>query len=265
MSLTTARGPLSLTPAETNYAIDGPQHRLFFEAFPRRVRGFVGDVPVLDTRAGMLLHETGLLPQLYVPRADVRMDVLEPTARVTRCPFKGEASYWSIHVADRIVENAAWAYASPIASASWLRDCIAFYWRAMDRWMDEDETVEGHLRDPYHRVDARRNSQRVEVRAGTRVVADSRRTVVLSETGLPNRYYLPLADVREDLLVSSDTHTVCPYKGTASYWSLRMDDGVARDAAWCYPAPFDGVQAIRGRLCFLADGVTTWVDGTRLA
>ncbi|HEX7382377.1 MAG TPA: DUF427 domain-containing protein [Nevskiaceae bacterium] len=265
MSLTTARGPLSMTPARTNYRIDGPAHRLFFDAFPRRVRAFVHDVAVLDTRAGMLLYETGLLPQLYVPRADVRMDLLEQTAHVTHCPFKGEASYWSIHVGDRMVENAAWAYPTPIASASWLQDYVAFYWRAIDRWMDEDETVEGHLRDPYHRVDVRRSSRRVEVRVGERVVADSRRAVLLSETGLPNRRYLPLADVHEELLVVSDTHTICPYKGTASYRSLRVADRIIRDAAWYYPDPFDGVQAIRDHLCFLAQGVSTWVDGAQIA
>jgi uncharacterized protein (DUF427 family) len=104
----------------------------------------------------------------------------------------------------------------------------------------------------------------VKVVAGGEVVAESRRAVLLSETGLPNRFYLPAEDVRRDLLELSATHTVCPYKGTASYRSLRTPAGVIADAAWYYPEPFDGVSAIRDQLCFVAEGVETWVDGEQI-
>ena len=87
---------------------------------------------------------------------------------------------------------------------------------------DEDERVEGRLRDPYHRVDVRRSSRHVRVLLGGEVLADGTRPLLLSETGLPNRFYSPAADVRQDLLEPSDTHTVCQYKGTASYWSVRL-------------------------------------------
>ncbi|MGH3846602.1 MAG: DUF427 domain-containing protein, partial [Pseudonocardiaceae bacterium] len=88
--------------------------------------------------------------------------------------------------------------------------------------------------------------------------------LVGSETGLPNRFYLPADDVHTDLLELSGTHTVCPYKGTASYRSLRTASGLITDAAWCYPQPLDGVRAVRGYLCFGAEGIETWVDGERL-
>jgi uncharacterized protein (DUF427 family) len=134
----------------------------------------------------------------------------------------------------------------------------------MDAWFDEDEEVVGYLRDPYHRVDVRSTSRHVRVVAGDEVLAQSRRTVLLSETGLPNRFYLPADDVRTELLELSGTHTVCPYKGTASYRSLRTSSELIADAAWYYPEPLDGVRAIRGYLCFDAEGIETWVDGVRL-
>jgi uncharacterized protein (DUF427 family) len=262
MALTFGDGPLASHPRDTvNYRIDGPAHRLLFEPFPRRVRAVFGGVTVLDTTHGMLLHESNLLPQLYLPRSDVRGDLLTPTDQHTHCPFKGEASYWSITVDGHTAGNALWSYPDPLPEAGWLRGHVAPYWDSMDAWFDEDEEVLGHLRDPYHRVDVRSTSRHVRVVAGDEVVAESRRAVLLSETALPNRFYLPADDVRGDLLELSGTHTVCPYKGTASYRSLRTPSGIIADAAWCYPETLDGVQAIRGYLCFAAEGVQTWVDG----
>jgi uncharacterized protein (DUF427 family) len=262
MALTFGDGPLASHPRDTvNYRIDGPAHRLLFDPFPRRVRAVFGGATVLDTTSGMLLHESNLLPQLYLPRSDIRDDLLTPTDRHTHCPFKGDASYWSITVNGRTADNALWSYPDPLPAAAWLRDHVALYWNSMDAWFDEDEEVAGHLRDPYHRVDVRSTRRHVRVVAGDEVIAESRRTVLLSETGLPNRFYLPADEVRSELLELSGTHTVCPYKGRASYCSLRTPSGIITDAAWCYPEPLDGVRAIRGHLCFAAEGIQTWVDG----
>jgi uncharacterized protein (DUF427 family) len=265
MALTLGDAPLSSRPRDTvNYRIDGPRHRLLFEPFPRRVRAVFSSGTVLDTTNGMLLHESNLLPQLYLPRGDIRENLLARTDHRTHCPFKGDASYWSITLNGRTADNAMWSYLDPLPEASWLRDHVAVYWSVMDAWFDEDEEVAGHLRDPYHRVDVRSTSRHVRVVAGDEVVAESRRAVLLSETGLPNRFYLPAEDVRTDLLELSGTHTVCPYKGTASYRSLRTPAGLIADAAWCYPEPLEGTGAIRGYLCFAAEGITTWVDGVHV-
>jgi uncharacterized protein (DUF427 family) len=268
MTLTLSGGPLSSRPRDTvNYRIDGPAHRLLFEPFPRRVRAVFAGETVLDTNSGMLLHESNLLPQLYLPRSDVRDDLLTRTDHQTHCPFKGDASYWSVTANDRTADSALWSYLDPLPDAGWLRNHVALYWASMDAWFDEDEEVAGHLRDPYHRVDVRSTSRHVRIVAGDEVVAESRRAVLLSETGLPNRFYLPADDVRGDLLTLSGTHTVCPYKGTASYRGVRIPSApvsrVITDAAWYYPEPLDGVRAIRGYLCFAAEGVETWVDGVR--
>jgi uncharacterized protein (DUF427 family) len=264
MTLTLSHGPLSGTPADSNYRIEGPAHRMFFHDFSRRVRAAFGGRIVLDTRGGKLLHETGLLPQLYVPRGDVRFDLLESTAHATRCPFKGDASYWSVRVGDRVAENAIWAYPEPRENARWLRDYVACYWNSMDAWFDEDEEIHGHLRDPYHRVDVRQTTCHVRVLAGLEIVAETKRAKVLSETGLPNRFYLPPQDVRHELLEPSGTHTICPYKGTASYRTIRIGDRRIEDAAWFYPEPLAEASRVRDHLCFLREGIAIEVDGERL-
>lgn len=83
------------------------------------------------------------------------------------------------------------------------------------------------------------------VREG-RVLAESRRPLLLHETGLPVRYYLPPEDVHTELLTPSDTHTHCPFKGDASYWSLPE----AADLVWAYPEPLAQVAQIKDHFCF---------------
>ncbi|MER6556893.1 DUF427 domain-containing protein [Streptomyces sp. NPDC001027] len=78
------------------------------------------------------------------------------------------------------------------------------------------------------------------------VLAETDRALVLRETGCPARYYIPAEDVRLDLLTPSETHTYCPFKGTASYWSLPG----APDLVWAYPDPKPDVAPIKNHLCF---------------
>lgn len=263
MTLTLGNGPLATNgPETTNYEIRSPAHKLLFTEFPRRVRAVFGRELLLDTTAGMLLHESNLMPTLYVPDADIDESFLEATDHTTHCPFKGDASYWTVRTKRNTGENVMWAYPDPLAGAEWLKGYRAVYFNRMDAWFDEDERVEGHLRDPYHRVDVRRSSRQVVVRAGDLVLAESGRPMVLSETGLPNRYYLPPADVRTDLLVSSTTTSICPYKGEASYWSLRDGDRTIADVAWGYQSPLNDALRVADYRCFASnDDITVEVDG----
>ena len=261
MTLTRDPGPLAGTAGQlVNYRIDGPAHRLLMHPFPRRVRAEFAGQTVLDTRNGMLLHETGLPPQLYVPEADLRADLLEDTGHGTHCPFKGDASYRSIRVGERVAENAVWAYRQPLPPASWLAGYAALYWSAADRWLDEEDEAVGHLPDPYHRVDIRATSRRVRVLAGKHVIADSGKALLLSETGLPNRYYLPEQDVPANLLIPSGTRTACPYKGRASYWSVNAGGRELADAAWSYLDPLPESSRIARYRSFLHDELTVEVS-----
>lgn len=251
MSLTRADGPLAARPADANYSIDGPAHRIFFHAFPRRLRAELAGETVIDTQNARLLHETNIRPRLYVPLSDVRADVLEATDTTSHCPFKGDATYRSVRVGERLSDDALWLYEEPLPAAPWLRDHAGVYEERFDRWLDEDDEVVGHLRDPFHRVDVRSSSRHVSV-AGPdgELLAESRRPLVVSETGVVNRFYIPRDDVSA-ALEPSERRSTCPYKGHASYWSVG---GVA-DAAWSYETPLDGARPLAGHVTFAGEGV----------
>ncbi|WP_299035046.1 DUF427 domain-containing protein [uncultured Pseudokineococcus sp.] len=284
MSLTLGGGPLSRptpgtggAPGQLNVPLPAsPAHLLFLHDAPLRVRGLLAGEVVLDTRRARLLHETGLLPQWYVPAQDVRTDLLQRTATTTTCPFKGEASYWTARVGDRVEEDLVWGYEDPHPEISGLRGLLAVPFERLDAWYEEDEELLGHPRDPFHRVDTRRSTASVEVRlaregAEPLVLARTSRAVALAETGLPVRWYVPEADVATDALEPSATTTQCPYKGVASYRTAVVEApadqegaGARRveDVAWTYPEPLDGARAVAGHLCFAGDGVEVLLDGT---
>lgn len=251
MALTRFGGPLSRSLPETRtFTVEGPAHSLLLQPFRRRVRAVVDDVVVLDTVDGSLLFETGLGPQLYVPEADVRADLLSPSDTSTHCPFKGDATYRHLTVGSRTVPDAVWAYPDPKPDAAWLAGLVALPMGAADRWYDEDVEVLGHLPDPYHRVDLRPTSRRVTVTApdGT-VVASTTSAVLLDETGLDVRFYLSRDDVDAEL-ERTDTTTVCPYKGVSTYWTVRSGGTSVVDGAWSYEDPLDETRGIAGRVCF---------------
>jgi uncharacterized protein (DUF427 family) len=248
MSLTFGIAPLAGKPGGAfNFDLSGaPAHRIFFHDYPRRLRALVGDRVVLDTVAGKLLHETGLLPVLYVPLEDFDDELLERTDHTTHCPFKGDASYWSVRAGDTVVDNAVWAYEEPLPDASWLKGYGALYWNKATAWFAEEERVFAHLRDPFHRVDVLDSSRPVTVRVDGRVVARSDRPKLLFETGLPARAYVPRSDIAPGALEDSETRAVCPYKGESRYLSVA---GV-EDAAWTYAAPLPDAIKIEGHVCF---------------
>ena len=262
MTLTLGTAPFGQRPAGVfNFERGGPAHVLYFEASPRRVRGILAGETVLDSRRVKLLHETGHLPVWYFPEEDVRMDLLERTDRSTHCPFKGDASYWSVRVGDRVAENATWGYPHPMDGAPPIAGHLAFYWESLDRWLEEDEEVAIHPRDPYHRVDVLETSRHVRVSLEGEVLAESRRSHVLFETGLSPRYYLPAEDVRTDALEPAELITGCPYKGEATYWSMRTSSGSEDFLAWTYEEPRREIAPVAGLVCFFNERVDLEVDG----
>ena len=129
-------------------AVGKPDHRVAFEKSPKRMRVIVEDTTIVDTVGPGLMFETGHRPAYYFPRKDVRMDVLERTAHQTHCPYKGDASYWTIKIGDRLIDNAVWSYEQPLPEMSQIKDYLAFYWNKVDHWIEEDEEIFGHARDP---------------------------------------------------------------------------------------------------------------------
>jgi uncharacterized protein (DUF427 family) len=141
-----------------------------------------------------------------------------------------------------------------------LRDTVAFAWRAMDAFYEEDERILGHAADPYHRIDIRRTARHLVVRDGEQVVADTHAPLVLYESGFAPRWYVPRADIAAEALAPVEEQTFCPYKGVASYY----DAGTARTAAWAYRAPFDEVARIADLVSFSPEKLTITIDGERL-
>jgi uncharacterized protein (DUF427 family) len=261
MTLTIGNAPFGPSPGTFNFERQGPAHVLYFEDSPRRVRVVLAGEVVADTRRAKLLHETGLLPVYYFPESDVRTDLLEASSHRSHCPFKGDAAYWTVRAGGRVAQDAVWSYPAPIEGAPPLAGYLAFYWDRMDAWYEEDEEVFVHPRDPYHRVDVLPSSRHVQISVDGEPIAESARPMLLFETGLPPRYYLPADDVRMDLLVPSDTQSRCPYKGTASYWSLKTADDQIEDLVWAYPEPLAVTARIAGLLCFFQERIDLEVDG----
>jgi len=261
MSLTIGKGPFGRAHGHLNFERQGPAHVIFIEDCPRRMRVVVAGQTVADTRDGKLLHETGLLPVLYVPEADVQMDRLTPTEHQTHCPFKGDASYFRLTVGERTEDNAVWCYREPIEGSAPIAGHLSFYGRVVDALFEEDELVVGHIKDPYHRVDAVRSSRHVMVRVAGKVVAESRRPIIVFETGLPPRYYLPADDVDGVFLDSSVERSTCAYKGHASYHHVVVSGERRENVVWSYHQPAAAVTKIAGHLCFDDRKVEVTVDG----
>jgi uncharacterized protein (DUF427 family) len=243
-----------------------PGYRIDFEPCPKRVRVSFGGEIIADSTAVMLLRETAHIPVYYFPRRDVRFDLLEATAHSSFCPFKGEASYWTVTAGGRSAENAVWGYPAPYAEVAAIADTVAFYWGSMDAWYEEDEEVFVHARDPRVRIDILESHRPLKVVAGGETLAETSRALFLFETGHPTRYYIPREDVRADCLVPSESHTACPYKGTASYHSVKLGGETFEDLVWSYPDPLPEVGRIKDLLCFYNERVEAiHLDGEELA
>lgn len=232
-------------------------HYVLLEPSAKRLRAVVGGEVIADTLHARLLLESGQMPVYYFPREDVRMAQLLQSDHHSVCPHKGEALYWSIHADGQALDNGAWSYSEPTQQLSELKGYIAFDWLRLDHRFEEDEEVFGHPRDPYHRVDVRESRREVSVIVRGEVIAQSRRALFVFETGLPVRYYLPRQDVHTDRLEASSTTSICPYKGQATYWSIRSGNAVINDVAWSYPDPLPECPRIKQHVCFYPQRVDT--------
>lgn len=258
MSLTIGIGPFA-KPArgQLNADLSGaPEHLLYVHELGRQIRGELAGKTIVDSVDVIMLHETGLRPQWYFPIADIRSDVLVESDHHTHCRYKGDARYWHVRVGDRLVENAVWNYPAPVPGAPNIAGLAGFYFDRLDAWYEEDEKLLGHPRDPFHRVDTRRSRRHVQVTLGGRTIAETDSPVALFETGLPVRWYVPGADLDWEALTASEKHTICPYKGIASYVSA----GDHPDVGWTYPEPLGEALAIAGHYSFDGPGIEVSVS-----
>jgi uncharacterized protein (DUF427 family) len=228
------------------------------EPAPRRVRGFIGHELVFDTTAARYVWEVPYYPQYYVPLADVRPDFLRDEGHPQKVQF-GSSRLHTLVGAGQTHEKAARVFDDgPVAGL------VRFEWGNL-RWLEEDEPIYGHPRNPYSRVDALRSHRHIRVQLDDTVLADTVAPVLLFETGLPTRYYIDASDVNFEHLEPSDTQTLCPYKGTTSgYWSVRAGDALHQDLAWTYHYPLPAVAPIAGMVAFYNEKLDIIVDGAAL-
>ncbi len=257
MSLTAGTGPFGRRPAgRFNFEPQPPGAAIYWEPVPQRIRAVAAGEVVVDSVRAHLLHETGHLPVYYFPPEDVRADVLAASDTTTTCPYKGEASYHSLRIGDRVVEDAVWEYLEPLASVDFIAGRRALYWKKVDEWWVEDERAFAHPRDPYHRIDVYDTGRHVRVLLDGEVLADSTRAKALFETGHPTRWYLPREDVRVELLEPSETKGRCAYKGESSHFGALGHE----DVAWTYPDPLWDGERVRGLIAFYGERVDLEVD-----
>jgi uncharacterized protein (DUF427 family) len=228
------------------------------ESSQKRVRAFLDGELVADTRAPLLVWEIPYYPAYYIPAADVRADLIA-TGEVEDHAKLGKAELLDVKAGPATAERAARRY--PDSPSPQLRDAVRLEWAAMTEWLEEDEPVYTHPRDPNTRIDILASSRRVRVELDGIVVAESGQPRILFETGLPPRYYLPLSDMRTDLLRPSDRVSHCPYKGQASYYSVQTPTRLHQDVVWMYRAPLPESQKIAGLVSFYNERVELFVDG----
>ncbi|MBI1758524.1 MAG: DUF427 domain-containing protein [Actinobacteria bacterium] len=235
--------------------------RVRVEAGRKRVRALLGGHVVADTTRPVLVWEAPYYPTYYIPAEDVRAELVD-TGSARHSPSRGDGQLHDVQVGGQTAAGAALVYAdSPLPELTGL---VRLEWSAMSEWLEEDEPVYGHPRDPYTRLDILPSSRHVEVRVDGVLVADSHRPTILFETGLPPRYYLPMTDVRLDLLRPSAASTHCPYKGTAEYWDIVLGDRVHEGLVWGYRTPLPESQRIAGMIAFYDEKMDVTIDGTPL-
>jgi uncharacterized protein (DUF427 family) len=213
----------------------------------KRVRAYSGGELVADTASPLLVWEKPFYPTYYIPAADVRAKLV-PT---------GEPDVFDVALANGGTVPGAARVRPDVEGA------VRLDFAAMDEWLEEDEPIYVHPRSPYTRIDVLASSRHVRVEVDGVTVAESDRPRILFETGLPPRYYLPLPDVRRDVLRPSDSATQCPYKGTAAYWSVDVNGRVHKDLVWIYRTPLPESQKIAGLACFYNERVDLYVDGVK--
>ncbi|MEU6252434.1 DUF427 domain-containing protein [Streptomyces sp. NPDC047043] len=236
-----------------------PERMLFAEPLRRRMRVRFADAWIADSEGVVLLHEPGRYPVAYFPLADIAPGALQATEHTTRHRDLGPTAWYTVGAGTHSKPRAAWQHTELPDHAQELKGRVAFAWRAMDAFYEEDDRIVGHAADGHHRIDIRRTSRHLVVRSGERVVADTTRPLVLYESGFAPRWYVPRADVDESALTGAEGRTFCPYKGLASYYDIAG----ARRAAWSYEDAWTEVRRISGMVSFEPDEIEVHLDGVR--
>jgi uncharacterized protein (DUF427 family) len=209
---------------------------------------------IVDSEYVILLFEPGRYPVAYFPETDISPDTLLRSDHATRHHELGPTSWYTVRAGEQNAPRGAWKHVDPPAYASELQGRVAFAWPAMDGFYEEAERILGHAADSYHRIDIRQSSRNLVVRHTDRVIADTKRPLVLYESGFALRWYVPRVDVDRSALNLVERQTFCPSKGVCGYFDISG----ARLAAWSYREAYSEVSRISDLVSFEPDIV--WVQ-----
>ncbi|MDA4109163.1 DUF427 domain-containing protein [Mycolicibacterium holsaticum] len=261
MGLAWQQGPLaSASVGRFLTAQPLPDRLLFAEPLRRRMRVRYAGEWIVDSEDVVLLHEPGRYPVAYFAIGDVRDGALVAEQRITQHRDLGQTQWFTVEAAGHQAQHAAWQLAALPPHAAVLQGRVAFAWRAMDAFYEEDERIVGHAADPYHRIDIRATSRHLVVRDCQRVIADSQRPLALYESGFATRWYVPRGDIDQGALEPVDGQTFCPYKGLASYYTI----GGRKRAAWSYTNAWPEVGSVSNLVSFEPDKIDVYLDGRQL-
>jgi uncharacterized protein (DUF427 family) len=261
MGLSWQQGPLS-TGAIGKFLVPEPlpKRLLYVEPLRRRIRVRFGGNWIADSENVLLLFEPGHYPMAYFPETEIDSNTLQRTEHTTRHPDLGLTSWYAVQVGEQKAQRGAWQHIELPTYASELQGRIAFAWPAMDAFYEEDERIVGHAADSYHRIDIRQTSRHLVVHHRDRIIADTKRPMVLYESGFAPRWYVPRTDVDQSALTPVERQTFCPYKGLCSYYNIRD----AQLAVWSYSEAYPEVGRISSFLSFEPDVVSVHLDGKQL-
>lgn len=131
----------------------------------------------------------------------------------------------------------------------------------MDIWFQEDEPCYIHPKDPFKRIEIVPSTRTIRIDIAGHTIAESSNVMMLFETLLPTRYYLPKTAVKWEYLEPSTTRSGCPYKGEAGYYNVIVEGVAYKDVVWWYKYPTVESGAIAGRVCFYNEKVDVSIDG----
>jgi uncharacterized protein (DUF427 family) len=237
-----------------------PKRLLYAEPLRRRMRVRFGGTWIADSERVLLLFEPGRYPVAYFPETDISPDTLQRTEYTTRHDDLGLTSWYTVSVGERRALRGAWQHIDLPGYASDFQSRVAFAWPAMDAFYEEDERIVGHAADSYHRIDIRQTSRNLVVRHGDRIIAHTKRPLILYESGFAPRWYVVRADIDASALIPVEHQSFCPYKGLCSYYDI----GDARLAAWSYREAYPEVGRISDLVSFEPDIISVQLDDIQL-
>ncbi|RGP74543.1 hypothetical protein FSPOR_1120 [Fusarium sporotrichioides] len=230
----------------------------------RRIRAIHNHITVVDTTKAVYVWEHDSFPTIYVPSIDIRNGKLADKQSISvELKERAAISQLIVPAHDVLEEKKVDGVLRffPDVTLGPLSDLVRFDFRSIDQWLEEDEPIFVHAKDPFKRVDILRSERPIQVKVGGKTVAKTESSMHLLETGLPTRYYLPLASVDQTVLRKSNLKTKCPYKGEAEYYHVVVDGKTHENLVWYYNHPTHESGGIAKLLCFYNEKVDIILDG----